>query len=125
MADSVTSATLYEDSLYYIGIFTNISDGSGETTVKKIDVSALSPACSCVSIEEIWYNTFGMSVSVLFDATTDDKAIVLQGDGHFDFRQFGGVKDPKSTGWVGDVLFTTNGASNGDTYSIVLKCKKY
>lgn len=125
MADTVTTKVLYEDTRYYIASFTNSSDGTGESAVKKVDVSALTPACKTVSIEEVWYATSGMSVKVIFDATTDDVMLVLGGTGHLDFGDFGGVFDPKSTGYVGDILFTTVGHTSGDTYTIILKCRKY
>ena len=42
MADAVTSQTLIDGQKTAIFKFTNISDGSGESAVKKVDVSALS-----------------------------------------------------------------------------------
>lgn len=125
MADTVTTKVLYEDARYYIASFTNTSDGTGEAGVKKVDVSALTPACSTVSVEKVWYSTYGMAVKILFDATTDDVMLVLQGDGVFDFSEIAGIKDPKSAGYIGDILFTTVGHTSGDTYTIVLKCRKY
>ena len=41
MADAVTSQTLVDGEKTAIIKLTNISDGSGETAVKKVDVSAL------------------------------------------------------------------------------------
>ena len=41
MADAVTSQTLIDGDLYAVMKFTNISDGSGESAVTKVDVSAL------------------------------------------------------------------------------------
>lgn len=125
MADTVTTKVLYEDMLYYIASFTNVSDGTGEANVVKVDVSALSPIPENISIEDIWYNTFGMAVKIHFDASTDDVMLVLQGDGHFCLKDFGGIKDPRSAGHTGDVMFTTVGHTSGDTYSIILKCRKY
>jgi len=125
MPDAVTTKVLYQDDRYYIASFTNVSDGTGENDVVKVDVSGLTNSTKTVSIEEIWYNTSGMAVKIHFDATTDDVMLVLQGDGHFKFDDFGGVKDPKTAGYTGDVMFTTVGHTAGDTYSIVLKCRKY
>lgn len=125
MADTVTTKVLYEDSRYYIAAFTNVSDGTGESGVKKVDVSALTPACKTVAIEKVWYSTYGMSVKVIFDATTDDVMLVLQGDGVFDLSEIAGIKDPKSAGYAGDILFTTVGHTANDTYTIILKCRKY
>ena len=41
MADAVTSQTLQDGDKSVVMKFTNISDGSGESAVKKVDVSAL------------------------------------------------------------------------------------
>ena len=41
MADAVTSQTLVDGDKTAVLKFTNISDGSGESAVKKVDVSAL------------------------------------------------------------------------------------
>ena len=42
MADAVTSQTLIDGERTAVLKFTNISDGTGESAVKKVDVSALS-----------------------------------------------------------------------------------
>lgn len=124
MADSVATKVLVNNGMDYIVSFTNVSDGTGESAVVKIDASALIPAPqSYISIEKIWYSCYGMSVSIFFDATTDDRMLVLQGDGVMDFRDFGGLVNPASAGVTGDVLFTTTGHTSGDTYCIILKCK--
>ena len=41
MADAVTSQTIFDGDKKVIQKFTNISDGTGESEVKKVDVSAL------------------------------------------------------------------------------------
>lgn len=121
MSDAVTSQTLFNGSKRTVRKFTNLSDGSGESAVQKVDISALTGAPTAVRIMQVWYNTSGMSVSVLFDHTTDDTSMILQGDGHFDFRGFGGVADPASAGDTGDILFTTTGHTSGDSYNIILE----
>lgn len=124
MADAVTSRTLQDNAEEVISIFTNLSDGTGESAVVKVDVSGLTPVPKALTIEEIWYAVSGMVVTVLFDATSDDKAILLQGDGHMNLKKIGGIPDPKSSGYTGDILFTTSGHTAADSYSIVLRCRK-
>ena len=41
MADAVTSQTIIDTEKRVVMKFTNLSDGSGESAVKKVDVSAL------------------------------------------------------------------------------------
>ncbi len=124
MADAVTAVTLKDGSKYVVRKLTNISDGTGESAVVKIDVSTLSPAATKLTIEEIWYDFYGMGAKLLFDANTDDLAIALQLSGHLDLRSIGGIPDPQSTGYTGDLLLTTFGHTAGDSYSIIIKCRK-
>ena len=82
MADAVTSQTIVDGDKHAVMKFTNVSDGTGESAVTKVDVSALANSadgltCTGVSIEEIWWQCTGMKVSVLFDASTDVLAIQL------------------------------------------------
>lgn len=121
MADTVTSQVLFNGSKKTIRAFTNVSDGTGESAVAKVDISGLTGAPTAVKILRVWYSVYGMSVSILFDHTTDDKVLVFQGDGCFDMRDFAGIADPASTGGTGDILFTTAGHTSGDTYTIILE----
>lgn len=126
MADAVTSQTLVEGSRKLVMKFTNISDGTGESAVKKVDVSALTPAATEVKIDKIYYSTNGMAVQLLWDATSDVLAFTLAADktGELDFRSVGGLINNAGTGVTGDLLLTTVGHSSGDSYSIVLEMDK-
>lgn len=124
MADAVTSQTLFDSAKNVVMKFTNLSDGNGESAVTKVDVSALSPAATKVSIQEIWYHTGGMVVTLLWDADTDVTILNLQGDGYMDFRRFGGLSNNAGTGVTGDILVTTTGHTSGDTYTLILDMQK-
>lgn len=126
MADSVTSQILFDGTKKAIIKFTNISDGSGESAVVKVDVSALVDAPTKVKITKIWYTVSGMAVQMLWDATTDVLAFALGADqtGFLDFTSFGGIQNNAGTGITGDLLFTTVGHSSGDSYSIILEVQK-
>jgi hypothetical protein len=65
MADNVTSQTILDGERLFIGKYTNISDGTGETAVVKVDVSTLNPnsfglACNGVKLNKIYGTTHGM-----------------------------------------------------------------
>ena len=131
MADAVTSQTILDGERLFIGKFTNISDGTGETGVIKIDVSALSPnaagqACNGVKINKIWAQTQGMSVDILWDATSDVLCETIPENQFYlmDYSSFGGFPNNAGSGVTGDVLFTTVGAASGDRYTITLECIK-
>jgi len=52
MADAVTSQVVFDGTRTAVMKFTNISDGTGETAVLKVDVSALSgfQGASCTGV---------------------------------------------------------------------------
>lgn len=123
MSDAVTTQTVFSGNRSLVMRFTNISDGTGESNVQKVDVSAYTlangrPATSVV-IEKIEYNSFGMAVKITSDHTTDVTRAVLQGFGCMDFRSAGGLQTAGVDG-TNDILFTTVGHTSGDTYDITL-----
>ena len=136
MADAVTSQTLSDGDNIAVVKFTNISDGSGEASVAKVDVSALAansagatPALA--TIEQVWYDIGGMRVALEWNATTNVVAAVLGGSaavgtasGHMDFRSFGGIKNTEASGVDGDIDLTTHGHTAHDHYTIVLQLRK-
>lgn len=131
MADAVTSTTLMDSDRVAIIQLTNTSDGTGEAAVKKVDVSALSnsstgQACTGVRLAKIVYSTFGMSVRLLWDASTDTICWDLNSDytDSEDFTEFGGVRNTSGSGKTGDIMLTTTGHTNGDSYVIVLTVYK-
>mgnify|MGYP003136338048 FL=1 len=131
MADAVTSQTLFDGDKHVVMKFTNISDGTGESAVKKVDVSALNAdingnTCTSVAIEKIWWQCIGMKVQLFFDATSDAFIIELgeNQSGHHDYSEFGGLKNNAGSGKTGDIDFTTVGHSSADTYTITLKMRK-
>ena len=137
MADAVTTQTIVNTDKRAIIKLNNLSDGSGEASVKKIDVSTLGSnsvgtTCSRVTIDQIWYSIGGMRVDLEWNATTNVKALMLGGSaaagpsgaGHLDFRSFGGIKNTEASGVDGDIDLTTSGHTNLDHYTIVLELRK-
>ena len=131
MADAVSSQTLVDTDKRTVIKLTNLSDGGGESAVKKVDVSTLSGAPSRVTIDQIWYDIGGMRVQIDFDASTNVPALVLGGSaaagnvqGHLDFRSFGGIKNNAGSGITGDIDVTTSGHTNLDHYTIILELRK-
>ena len=125
MADALDSVVLFNGSRRYAVRLINVSDGTGESGVTKIDISTLTgpsgSAPTSLVIEEIQWDVQGFnSVRLNFDHTTDDEAVVLSGVGYADYRAVGGLKDPSSTGGTGDLLLTTDGNVSGATYNIMI-----
>lgn len=131
MADAVTSQTLFDGPRIAVMKFTNISDGTGESAVLKVDVSTLSNSinglpCTSVNIEKLYCSTHGMNVDVLWDATTDLICITIPQNNFqtMDFSSFGGLINNAGSGKTGDIRFTTHDASAGDRYTITLVMTK-
>ena len=131
MADAVTSQTLIDGGKQVVMKFTNVSDGTGESAVTKVDVSALEASVdgdtwTGVVIERIWWQCIGMKVKILFDASTDAFCIELgeNQSGDHDYSVFGGLTNNAGSGKTGDINFTTVGHSSADTYTIILYLRK-
>jgi hypothetical protein len=125
MADAVTTKTLISGSKRIILQLTNISDGTGESAVTKLDISALTGpngvAPTKISIEEIQWCVQGFSsVRLLTDHTADDVVALLSGNGYRSYHFAGFLIDPASAGDTGDLLLTTVGATTSATYDILI-----
>lgn len=126
MADAVTSIVTAVGPRIYSVRMTNISDGTGESLVTKINLSTLTmpnglPQPSSCGIEEIQWIIQGFtSVRLYWDHTTDDVAALLAGNGYRLFEPTGVLGDPKSAGGGGNILLSTAGAVSGATYDILL-----
>ena len=131
MADAVATQTLLDGEKMVVQKFTNVSDGSGESEVVKVDVSALvanarGQACTGVVIEKIWWQCIGMKVQILWNATSNVFCIELgeNQSGNHDYTAFGGLINNSGSGKDGDVLFTTVGHTSADTYTIIMSMRK-
>ena len=132
MADALTATTVIDGPKSAVIYCTNTSDGTGESAVTKVDVSALSSlqdgtACTGVRIQKIVFTNVGMGVKILWDASTDVIAAQLPADysDTLDYSDISGLPNVAASGGnTGDVQFTTVGHSSGDTYSIVIYCLK-
>ena len=130
MADAVATQILFQGDKQVIMKFTNNSDGTGETAVKRVDVATLTPyqgqACVAVQIDKIYGLTHGMEVRMLWEATANVTILTYPQNNAqtLDFNEFGGLSNNAGSGVTGNILFTTLDASSGDTYTIILVMRK-
>ena len=131
MADAVATQILFEGERKVVMKFTDISDGTGENKVLKVDVSTLTPnasgkACDGVTITKIHASLHTMVVDMYWDATTDVYIQTLTPNGMytFDYEPIGGLWNNAGTGKTGDILFSTHEAAAGARYTIVLEMVK-
>ncbi len=127
MADTVSSKTLYNGPRKLVMNFTNLSDGTGESNVIKVDKSTFTgpngAEPSQLVIEKIQYSCDGLRVYITSDHTTDVPLVVLSGYGQYDFKHAGGMQS-FAAGDTGDILFTTGNHTLGDSYNITLHMRK-
>tara|TARA_B100000902_G_scaffold397775_1_gene462533 strand:+ start:103 stop:492 length:390 start_codon:yes stop_codon:yes gene_type:complete len=126
--DTVATQTIADTSgLKYVIKMTNISDGTGETDVKKIDASEVTFMTEDGSrkISKIWYsiNTVNpkSAVELKWDGATKSTALFLSGNGHWNLRDAGNEVLNNATTPNGDVLLSTKNFANGDNYTIIVE----
>ena len=135
MADVVTSQTIADTvGVKTVMKFTNISDGSGETLVTKMDASALTfmTEDGTKSLAKIWWainTTNGKSgVELLWAGTTNSTIGFFSGTGYHDYFTSGNsipnnATLTANTSPAGDVLISTKGFVAGDNYTIILEVR--
>ena len=135
MADVVTSQTIVDTSgTKTVMKFTNMSDGSGETLVTKMDASALTfmTEDATKSIAKIWWSintTNGKSgVELLWAGTTNSTIGFFSASGFHDYYTAGAAIPNNATltantSPAGDVLFSTKGFVAGDNYTIIIEVR--
>ena len=130
MADAVTTRVLFNEGQHYSAVFTNASDGTGESAVVKVDKSALVDARGVepdkLRIMKAEWSIQGIPrVIIAFDHNTDDTVLVLgAGTGKMCFEKQGGLVDPASAGGTGDILFTVAAGATTGSYTIKLDIRK-
>ncbi len=124
MADAVIAKILRNTPTIASFLFGNSSDGTGESAVQKVDISALVMAATKVTITTLKWGCDGMGVKILFDHDTDDTVAILAAHGEINEVDECPIQDPASTGGTGDILFTTFGHSAGDGYMVYMEIRK-
>lgn len=129
MADTVTTKVLSAGPKYATVRLTNISDGTGESAVTKINLanyilgdSAVPTRCALVEAQ--WSIQGFTSVRLAWATTTPTQIDVLAaGNGYRDYSLDGVLTppDPVSAGGSDNVTLTTAGGSSGATYDIFLR----
>ena len=126
MADVVSTQTISDTSgVKFVIKMTNVSDGTGETLVKKVDASELTFMTEDGNrkISRVWYsvNTSNSksAIELVWDGETNSTALLLGGNGYMDLRTAGNEVVNNSTTPTGDVLLSTKNFALGDNYTII------
>jgi len=128
MADIVTTQTIADTSgVKFVVKMTNISDGTGEQLVNKVDASETTfmTEDGARKIARIWYsiNTANnkSAVELLWAGATNSTAVLLSGNGYWDLRTAGDEILNNATTPTGDILLSTKNFANGDNYTIIVE----
>ena len=128
MADIVTTQVLSDTSgVKYVAKLTNLSDGSGESLVTKVDASGTTFMSEDGNrkIAKIWYsvNTTHPKacVELLWAGASNATAVLLGGQGYWDLRTAGNEITNNATTPTGDVLLSTRDFVVGDNYTILVE----
>ena len=128
MADIVSTQVITDTSgVKYVAKMTNISDGSGESLVKKIDASTTTFMTEDANrtIAKVWFSINAISkkacVELLWDGDTNATGVLLSGQGYWDLRTSGNSIPNHATTPTGDVLLSTHDFVNGDNYTIIVE----
>jgi hypothetical protein len=139
VADTVTARITHQSPREVRVHLTNLSDGTGETNVVKVDKSTLTASTSGaeaakLALEYAGWNIQGFAyVKLSWDLASDETIAVLTGSGSEDFadRVFpprgyaGGDGDQSSVGGSpGDVLLTAPAGAASGSYDIRLHFRK-
>ena len=126
MADTVTTDLIFDGLRRKTLHLTGQSDGTGETDVKKLDLSTLTNSngepATYMTIDRIYGNVSGMRVVLEWDHPSDAVIASLQGDINIDWTASGGKTD-RETGGTGDLLLTSNQATDGDSYDLTIELR--
>ena len=127
MADVVSTQVLTDTTGVKFGVkMTNISDGTGENLVKKVDASntTFMTEDGERKISKIFWSVNTQSgkssVELIWDGATNATAVSLSGQGFWDLRADGNEIVNNATTPTGDVLLSTKNFANGDNYTILV-----
>ena len=128
MADTVSTQVLSDTTgVKYVVKMTNISDGSGESLVKKIDASTTTFMTENAErkIAKVWFSVNAISkkacVELVWDGATNATGVLLSGQGYWDLRTAGNSIGNNATTPTGDVLLSTHDFVPGDNYTILVE----
>lgn len=136
MADVVTSQILKDHAKGYAVKLTNISDGTGETDVIKVDASTLAAnngaGTERLTITKLFWSvasgtssTMSPRVTLKWAGSSNTTIVTLTGSGYWDLSTGGQCpltnNAPSPTG---DILLSTTGFTANAAYTVIIEGRK-
>lgn len=136
MADTVTSQILKDHAKGYAVKITNISDGTGETDVIKVDASALTSntgiGAERLTITKLFWSvasgtsaTMSPRITLKWAGSSNATIVTLTGSGFWDLSTAGQCPlTNNATSPTGDILLSTTGFTANAAYTVIIEGKK-
>lgn len=136
MVDIVTARKIHDGFRHVTYEFTNESDGTGESAVKKIDHDDLFGSnglleggerpTSLTAVEvDFEVNGFNYVVFLWERQPVNIPIIVMSGSGYVNYHPEGGKHDPnRGLDGTGNILSSTDGGADGSSYRIKATFRK-
>jgi len=140
MPNVLSSQILVNGPRFIVAKYTNISDGTAEVGVTKLDATNTGPfgiqrsgqmfyPGVRLAIASIWFSCINMAVRLQWHATTNVDIVTLAQSDNWTFMDerggFGGLTPPVGVaGITGSIDFSTYTAVANSAYTVILKCTK-
>jgi hypothetical protein len=132
MADSVISTKLKDHASAWAYAFTNESDGTGETNIRKVNANTLIASTGDGSTQRLTVNKIAWTIAganskvkLMWGGTGSNTFAYLTGTGTFDLAT--NLTTPfvnTTANTTGDIYLSTLGFTTGATYTLVIEGKK-
>jgi len=116
MADTAKTRVINQTIHKSVILISGSSDGTGEASIIKVNISDLPGAPSKVKITRIEYGVIGMNVELKFHRTSGGDVVILSGSGCISDE----IED-KGAGLTGDIQLTSHEPVAGGGYTILLE----
>lgn len=127
MANAVSTTVEIDGDRNVVVKVVGVLDSSDLSATAITAISSLVPAPGKIRVDKIQYSASeNLDLCLWWDATADTTPVVcLTGRGEMCFKDFGGLVNPKETGWTGNILLTTTGWTSGTKhFTLVLSLVK-
>lgn len=125
MADATTYQLIANGPQNIIIKITSVSDGTGETLVKKFDTTLFNPSPGVhLTVRKIDAIVKDMGVVLYWEAAPNMQLVPFSGPSNVNYRDFGGLPVPNIAGATGSILLSTTGAMPNSSYDITLHLRR-
>lgn len=126
MADAVNTQIILNGPRNLVMKFTNLSDGTGESLVRKVDAQSSTFAVggqvpgTHLKIQRVEYDVRAGALDMFWDANTPDRIATLSDAGTMNLDEHYMVPNSLATGATGSILFSTVAFALNSSYVVIM-----